>query len=72
MYFKANFEIPEDLFIHLTEHFSEIIIEKDTLRFRYTIGKKKLVRDVAIQLEKKEEEDLALAHLEITKIKKQF
>ena len=51
MHFKVNFESPEDVFVHLAEHFSEVIIKKGVLRFCYASGKKQQMREMVIELQ---------------------
>lgn len=55
MTFRANFESPEDVFAHLVDSFSEILIEKEILRFSYIIGKKKLIREIVLELKNEDE-----------------
>lgn len=51
MYFKVNFESPEDIFTYLSENFSKIVIEKRFLRFAYTSGIKKIAKEISLELD---------------------
>ena len=56
-FFTSYFESPEDVFTHLTENFSQVVLENGVLRFNYTIGKKQQVKEVAVELVKEEVDD---------------
>ena len=71
-FFTSYFESPEDVFTHLTENFSQVVLENGVLRFNYTIGKKQQVKEVVVELVKEEVDDNSLAHLKIAKMKEHF
>ena len=61
-FFTSYFESPEDVFTHLNEHFSQVIMENEILRFTYSSGKKHQVKEVVVELVKEEVDDNVLAH----------
>lgn len=71
-YFTAFFDSPEDVFIYLSENFSQVVLKNENLQFSYASGKKLQVREVMIKLLKEEVDDSSLAHLRIDKMKEQL